>query len=447
MGGFQHWRNGGDPETHCGEHQKERRRVMIPTLVNYLYEASLTLGILYLPFFWVGRRNSFHGTNRIILLFSLLLSLLLPLLHLPMMGHTASEKVALLQEVIITPERRIAEAQEYSVMTLLTMGYLLLSLLFLLAAIVQNLSPFLKYRGAQRLKREGYTLILTTQKCSPFSLFRFIFIHKEQYRTKSGKLIIEHERAHIKLGHHWDKLFMELMRIALWFHPMIYLFRHSLNAIHEYQADRRAVQHTDRSKYLRLLYSETLRLQGVSMANQFSYPSLKKRVQMLINKPTKKQKGIYYFVWIPVIAGLLFLLGTQRGYSVVAEDDSRVSVKSEAIISPPEENNQKKEEKVYDQVDQLPLYKGGDKARIQFLIDNLRYPKDAVKDSIQGVVFVQFIVEKDGTMSNFHILKGVSESLDKEALRVVRKMPAWIPGKHEGKPVRVKYNLPIRFTL
>ncbi len=168
---------------------------------------------------------------------------------------------------------------------------------------------------------------------------------------------------------------------------------------------------------------------------------------MLINKPTKKQKGIYYFVWIPVIAGLLFLLGTQRGYSVVAEDDSRVSVKSEAIISPPEENNQKKEEKVYDQVDQLPLYKGGDKARIQFLIDNLRYPKDAVKDSIQGVVFVQFIVEKDGTMSNFHILKGVSESLDKEALRVVRKMPAWIPGKHEGKPVRVKYNLPIRFTL
>lgn len=105
------------------------------------------------------------------------------------------------------------------------------------------------------------------------------------------------------------------------------------------------------------------------------------------------------------------------------------------------------EEKVYEVVDEQPSFRGGEKARMRYLVEAINYPDEAVDNGIEGVVFVQFVVEKDGSVSNVKLLRGVHDLLDEEALRVVSGMPSWNPGKVDGKPVRVLQTLPVRFRL
>lgn len=101
----------------------------------------------------------------------------------------------------------------------------------------------------------------------------------------------------------------------------------------------------------------------------------------------------------------------------------------------------------FDVVEKMPEYPGGIEAFMKFLSENVRYPEAASKAGIQGRVLVEFIVEKDGSISNTHVIQNVNEYLDAEAVRVVGAMPKWTPGMHEGKAVRVKYAVPISFRL
>ncbi|MBR6002005.1 MAG: energy transducer TonB [Bacteroidales bacterium] len=104
-------------------------------------------------------------------------------------------------------------------------------------------------------------------------------------------------------------------------------------------------------------------------------------------------------------------------------------------------------QKVYDEVEQMPEYPGGMPAMIEFLQTNINYPEDAVKQKVEGRVMVQFVVETDGSVSDVHVAKQVFPSLDAEAIRVVQAMPKWMPGREKGRVVRVKYNLPIVFRM
>ena len=101
---------------------------------------------------------------------------------------------------------------------------------------------------------------------------------------------------------------------------------------------------------------------------------------------------------------------------------------------------------VYDTVEQMPEFPGGMPAMIEFLQTNLKYPSDAKKQNVGGRVLVMFVVEPDGSISNVRVAKKVFPSLDAEALRVVKAMPKWNPGKEKGKPVRVNFSLPIVFS-
>ena len=107
----------------------------------------------------------------------------------------------------------------------------------------------------------------------------------------------------------------------------------------------------------------------------------------------------------------------------------------------------KKNNMVYDVVEVMPQYPGGQTAMLKYIMENIKYPKQAMKEGIQGRVTVSFIVEKDGRVSNVRLLRSVQSALDKEAVRVVKSMPKWTPGKQNGKPVRVRFNLPVMFKL
>ncbi len=107
----------------------------------------------------------------------------------------------------------------------------------------------------------------------------------------------------------------------------------------------------------------------------------------------------------------------------------------------------KKNDMVFDVVEVMPQFPGGQIAMLQYLMKNIKYPEQAMKEGIQGRVAVRFIVEKDGSISDVKPILSVHPLLNKEAVRVVKSMPKWSPGKHNGKPVRVRFNLPVMFKL
>ena len=107
----------------------------------------------------------------------------------------------------------------------------------------------------------------------------------------------------------------------------------------------------------------------------------------------------------------------------------------------------KKNDMVFDVVEVMPQFPGGQIAMMKYIMENMKYPEQAMKEGIQGRVTVRFIVEKDGSISDVKPVLSVHPLLNKEAVRVVESMPKWTPGKHNGKPVRVRFNLPVMFKL
>ncbi len=131
---------------------------------------------------------------------------------------------------------------------------------------------------------------------------------------------------------------------------------------------------------------------------------------------------------------------------IQTEDDKDVEV----VIAPPVEApvEEEEEEVIFVVVESMPEFPGGQQAMMRYIAENIKYPVIAQENGIQGRVICQFVVEKDGKVSDIQVVRSSGEaSLDKEAQRVIGSMPKWKPGKQRGKPVRVKYTLPVNFRL
>jgi len=127
----------------------------------------------------------------------------------------------------------------------------------------------------------------------------------------------------------------------------------------------------------------------------------------------------------------------------VPTEDVSVEIKDEK----PQVIEQPQQAEIFTVVEEQPGYPGGEESRIKFLTDNIKYPEEAKELGIQGKVFVTFVVEIDGSITDVRVLRGIGGGCDEEAIRVVKAMPRWVPGKQRGVPVRVQFNLPIKFTL
>ena len=102
---------------------------------------------------------------------------------------------------------------------------------------------------------------------------------------------------------------------------------------------------------------------------------------------------------------------------------------------------------VYKTVENMPVYPGGDDARVKFMIENVKYPAEAIKKNTQGTVFVDFIVQSDGALRDVKVQRGIGSGCDEEAVRVIKLMPKWVPGTEKGKPVDVQFVMPVKFKL
>ncbi len=112
-----------------------------------------------------------------------------------------------------------------------------------------------------------------------------------------------------------------------------------------------------------------------------------------------------------------------------------------------EEETEEKEDEIFVFVEEQAGFPGGEEARIKYLRDHIKYPEMAKESGIQGTVYLKFVVEKDGSISNVKVLRGIGGGCDEEAVRVLKQMPKWKPAKQRGRPVRVWFNMPIKFTL
>lgn len=152
-----------------------------------------------------------------------------------------------------------------------------------------------------------------------------------------------------------------------------------------------------------------------------------------------------------------------QGYAV-AEEDKKVTeevIYIEGIVTGAEKKSTRRsnkqqsmadeeevaEKEIFTVVETSPSFPGGDEARIRFLTNNIRYPQEARDAGISGTVYITFVVERDGSTSDVRVLRGIGGGCDEEAVRVIKMMPEWSPGKQRGKPVRVQFNMPIKFSL
>ena len=137
----------------------------------------------------------------------------------------------------------------------------------------------------------------------------------------------------------------------------------------------------------------------------------------------------------------------EEEFSIDVEATVNTEVQEYTPVVVVQEEEEIEEDVIFTVVEDQPSYPGGEEARIRYLQENLRYPQMAREAGIQGTVFVTFVVERDGSVTDVRVLRGIGGGCDEEAVRVVQNMPRWNPGRQRGQPVRVQFNMPIRFVL
>ena len=354
--------------------------------------------------------------------------------------------------------------------SVLTLIYALGALAVVVWQLWSSLQLHRLLRRGRRVAADGGTVIhVMPTDVQPFSYFRHIVISESDYRHNPRE-ILTHEQAHIRLGHSLDVLLMNLLCIVQWWNPAAWLLRRELQQIHEYEADEAVLKEgVDARQYQLLLIRKSVGNQLFSMANNLNHNSLKQRIRMMKRQRQSRWQCLKALAVVPVAALLAVACGQKSEKAAEAEEPLTAVVEvpgAEPVEEPvavPEDTPEvtvvgyagdadkpapkAATGKIYEVVEQMPRFPGGDAALMQFLSKNIKYPKEAENAKQEGRVIANFVVEEDGSVSNVKVVHGVAPLLDAEALRVLGLMPRWEPGQQNGKPVRVKYTVPITFRL
>ncbi len=410
-------------------------------LFIYLLQSGISLAVFYIIYWLFLRKDTFFSANRFYLVLSVIFSFALPLfkITLPIRGME-SGYINLLETIVITPDK-LADSiynhldfyQIITIIYLIGVGIFMLRFLYRFVQIGFLISKYGIY------KKNGFNIVFTNPRLSPFSFFNIVFLSNEISDQKQFEKIITHESIHIRQKHSFDLIILELLTIIQWFNPFIWFYKKTLKNIHEFLADEGVLSEGYNKKdYQRLLLNQTLGIQVNLITNNFNHSLIKRRFTMMSKSKTNKFAVLKMLVAIPLALFLVMAFSFTVSNSVIAQD---TKTKPEVVVIKTQEGD------IFTVVEQMPRFPGGDDARIKFLKENIKYPDEARKQGISGTVFVSFVVEKDGSISNVKLLRGIGGGCDKEALRVVSMLPNYEPGLQDGKPVRTQFNLPISFKL
>ena len=442
-------------------------------LLIYQIKVGICLIAFYLLWKLLLSRETFHRFNRVALLTVMALALVLPWIKLSLDAPSpVAEPMVMIEELIVSPsgvEQSPQAFHSWNVMNMATVVYfagIALVLAWLLHSL-WNLRRLLK-KGRTESLPGGVTLHVVPGDVSPFSYFKHIVISEQDYRDNPREILV-HEQAHIGLRHSLDVVFTSLVTLFQWWNPAAWLLCRELRQVHEYEADEAVLnEHVDVKQYQLLLIRKSVGDQLFSMANNFNYQSLKKRIRMMTINRSSRWNQLRALAVVPVIAlALLAFANPKTEAAVVAEvanhpasvvptNIAQPSQPEAAPVAPMAVEKTVNEEvlepqasrtKVYESVEQMPEFPGGIVEMMKFLQMNIKYPPMAAANKIEGRVVVQFIIEKTGEVGDVQVVRSVDEELDAEAVRVVKSMPKFTPGRQDGKAVAVWYTLPIAFKL
>ena len=431
-------------------------------LIIYQIKVGLCLIAFYLLWKLLLSRETFHRFNRVALLVVMALALVIPWVKLSLeTAAPVTQQMVILEELLVSPNGAVAQqaAPSWSVTGIATVLYLI----GMVVAVVWFLhGQWSLHRLLKQGKREslpgGATLHIIPGNQTPFSYFKHIVINEQDYRDNPRE-ILTHEQAHIDLRHSWDVLFLGLVTLFQWWNPAAWLLSRELRQVHEYEADEAVLnQGVDVKQYQLLLIRKSVGNQLFSMANNFNYQSLKKRIRMMSMNKSSRWNRLRALAVVPVIAlALLAFANTKSVAAVVTANgqqnravqstmQSPVAVERNAEAQVTNESNPQSET-IYKSVEQMPMFPGGEVGLLRYLQENIQYPPEAAKNNVQGRVILQFVVDKTGQVGEVKILRSVSEEIDAEAVRVVKSLPKFEPGRQDGKPVAVWYTLPVSFNI
>ena len=474
----------------------------------YILKSAVCLSLFYLFYRLLLSKETFHRFNRIALLGILFLSLLIPFIEVTTAHQTelsqtvlTVEQLLMMAEAMDPAEVTVAQPEELSIswVQVLLLFYLV-GIIFFACRNLYSLSRLLLLikSGKQERLEGGVRLIVLEREVAPFSWMRYIVISRKDLE-EDGREILIHEMAHIQNRHSIDLLVADICIFFQWFNPGIWLLKQELQNIHEYEADETVINEgIDAKDYQLLLIKKAVGTRLYSMANSFNHSKLKKRITMMLKEKSNPWARLKYLYILPV-AAIAVTAFARPEISETAEEISRMSdalgmeqasllfsrlhdisaakvndltaiVEAKAVktteepvqVAPVLKDTAKPVEVKYipaevteklqgtpffEVVEQMPEYPGGMAAALEYIQKNMRYPETAKKNGTQGRVTVQFIVDKEGNVTEPKVIRAVDKDLDAEAIRLVGTMPKWKPGMQKGQAVAVKYTLPVMFRL
>lgn len=406
----------------------------------------MALALLYTCIIPLLEKETFHRLNRIVILGCLIMSFAIPLVHFT--GGT-NPTVDMVRQAVQLPEVLITgNASEQSVWSwadIMTCIYIIGVVAIFLMTVVLTVRLTRQLRQCEHITdNRGNTIVLTDCATSPFCLFHYIVMSRDDY-ANNRNYILTHEQEHIRLGHCIDLVVLQAATIMQWFNPFVWLIGKNLKAIHEFEVDEAVLNKgIDATQYQQFLVIKAVGNRLQPFANNLNKESLKRRIIMMNQKKSNRWMMLKALFVIPVATLAVSVFASNTGVSTVTGE----AVRTANALPTTNMQTQQSATKAYEVVEVMPKFKGGESAMMEFLMMNMKYPQAAVKAKQQGRAIVGFVVRKDGTVSDVHITKSAGYAvLDEEAMRVVKVMPAWEPGKQKGKPVNVKYNVPITFRL
>lgn len=463
---------------------------MITGVILYFLQSAICMAFFYALYWLFLKRDTFFRINRVFLMLTLAASLLIPSLKIPFQleSNPVSSDYAMLdavvltsqqylsanmlQEVVVTADKHINWYQYVGIVYLI--GLLLLTLRFF-----KNLIQlFIWIRTNKRIREGGIQLVVMKDDYPPFSFLNAVFISNKDYREPGFASILAHERVHVDQLHTFDLLVLEVLTVVFWINPLVWMYKSSIQEVHEYLADDKVVNNAvNPNEYKMHIVNQFAGGDLFRLANNFGQSTLKKRISMLGKIKTPKIALVKLILLVPIVMVLLsafaftieeeeklsnnfsfneiipdglkqFYSFSDGQYSTINDNELNfVHGSAKNGISALKHKKEVDPNQIYRIADEMPEYPGGINVLQTYIANEIRYPKKAEKNRIEGKVFVSFVVGKSGEVKNVFVNRGVSSELDKEALRVVSNLPKWTPGKHKGNLVNVAYTLPINFKL
>ena len=440
----------------------------------YILKSSVCLVLFYLFFRLLLSKETFHRFNRMALLGVLFFSLLIPCIEVTTRHQVEVQQAVLsIEQLLLMAELEATPANVGAVQETPTISWVQIVLLVYLAGILflvcRNIYSLiclfrLVHSGKHEKLEKGVTLVVHNQEIAPFSWMKYIVISRKDLE-ENGREILIHEMAHIHHRHLVDLLVADICIFFQWFNPGAWLLKQELQNIYEYEADETVINEGVNAKeYQLLLIKKAVGTRLYSMANSFNHSKLKKRITMMLKEKSNPWARLKYLYVLP-LAAIAVTAFARPEISEKMEEISAVKVndlaeivqekvlqdtvkvskdeKKDALVVTGVKSKEEEEIVIFEVVEQMPEYPGGMSALQKYLSEKIA--GSPMKGKAGGRVMVGFTVAETGKIKDVRVLQSDEASLNQEAERIVSEMPDWIPGKQRGRPVPVKYTVPIRF--